>query len=177
MARQFTGIQLSRFTAAMLAVATHITQAISIHITDQGPKHLGEPGNAGVDVFFVVSGFVMAVSIHAMRGNCTAARASASLMWCCTARRLPFGRELSGALYLFAIAWSAEADTLGSWGPGAAAMVMDTVAIGLVLAVAVVLAGCASWLWLEKPMTMHPKRLFFKPHPRNHRQVENLHAN
>lgn len=60
--QQFAGVQILRFVAAMLVVVMHTTQAISIHITGQGPGHYWANGSAGVDIFFVISGFVMAMS-------------------------------------------------------------------------------------------------------------------
>jgi len=60
--QQFTGVQVLRFAAAMLVVVMHITQAISMHISGTGPRHYWEAGSAGVDIFFVISGFVMAMS-------------------------------------------------------------------------------------------------------------------
>lgn len=60
--QQFAGVQILRFAAAMLVVVMHITQAISIHITGTGPSHYWAEGSAGVDIFFVISGFVMAMS-------------------------------------------------------------------------------------------------------------------
>lgn len=65
MTQQFTGIQILRFVAAMLVVGMHITQAISIHITGHGPGNYWANGSAGVDIFFVISGFVMAMSTRA----------------------------------------------------------------------------------------------------------------
>ena len=62
MTRQFTGVQILRFVAAMLVVVMHTTQAISIHITGTGPDRYWADGSAGVDIFFVISGFVMAMS-------------------------------------------------------------------------------------------------------------------
>lgn len=59
---QFTGVQILRFAAAMLVVTMHTTQAISIHVTGQGHGHYWVNGSAGVDIFFVISGFVMALS-------------------------------------------------------------------------------------------------------------------
>lgn len=60
--QQFTGVQILRFAAAMLVVVMHITQAISIHVSGTGPTHYWADGSAGVDIFFVISGFVMAMS-------------------------------------------------------------------------------------------------------------------
>lgn len=59
---QFAGVQILRFVAAMLVVVMHTTQAISIHVTGQGHGHYWANGSAGVDIFFVISGFVMAMS-------------------------------------------------------------------------------------------------------------------
>jgi exopolysaccharide production protein ExoZ len=60
--QQFAGVQILRFAAAMLVVVMHITQAISIHINGTGPGNYWGAGSAGVDIFFVISGFVMAMS-------------------------------------------------------------------------------------------------------------------
>lgn len=46
----------------MLVVVMHLTQAISIHITGTGPDKYWAAGSSGVDIFFVISGFVMAIS-------------------------------------------------------------------------------------------------------------------
>jgi len=62
MTQQFTGIQILRFVAAMLVVVMHTTQAVSVYITGQGHGHYWGNGSAGVDIFFVISGFVMAMS-------------------------------------------------------------------------------------------------------------------
>lgn len=66
MTQQFAGVQILRFVAAMLVAVMHITQAISIHITGHGPSHYWDKGSAGVDIFFVISGFVMAMSTAAV---------------------------------------------------------------------------------------------------------------
>ncbi len=58
----FTGVQVLRFSAAMLVAVMHITQAISVHLTGQGVDHYWAQGSAGVDIFFVISGFVMGLS-------------------------------------------------------------------------------------------------------------------
>lgn len=59
---KFTGIQMLRFAAAMLVAVMHITQAISVHLTGQGAGHYWAPGSVGVDLFFVISGFVMGLT-------------------------------------------------------------------------------------------------------------------
>ncbi len=60
--QQFTGLQILRFVAAMLVVVMHITQAVSIHVTGQGEGRYWGAGSVGVDIFFVISGFVMAIT-------------------------------------------------------------------------------------------------------------------
>jgi exopolysaccharide production protein ExoZ len=62
MNQKFGGIQMLRFVAAMLVVVMHLTQAVSIHITGAGPDKYWAAGSSGVDIFFVISGFVMAIS-------------------------------------------------------------------------------------------------------------------
>lgn len=52
-------IQGLRFFAAFLVVATHITDFISERVNDV-PNHYWHTGLTGVDVFFVISGFIMA---------------------------------------------------------------------------------------------------------------------
>lgn len=69
MTQQFTGVQILRLLAAMLVVVMHTTQAVSIHITGTGPDHYWAEGSAGVDIFFVISGFVMAMSTSASSGD------------------------------------------------------------------------------------------------------------
>jgi exopolysaccharide production protein ExoZ len=66
MNQQYSGVQILRFVAAMLVAAMHITQAISIHIPGLGDGHYWAPGTAGVDIFFVISGFVMAMSTRTL---------------------------------------------------------------------------------------------------------------
>jgi len=85
MTQQFTGVQILRFMAAMLVVVMHITQAISIHITGQGPSHHWSGGSAGVDIFFVISGFVMTMSTRTPPPG-SAARVAAA--WIFMKRRL-----------------------------------------------------------------------------------------
>ncbi|HUR90643.1 MAG TPA: acyltransferase [Ramlibacter sp.] len=62
MKQTFTGLQILRFVAAMLVAVMHITQAISIHITGQGEHVYWGTGAVGVDIFFIISGFVMMIS-------------------------------------------------------------------------------------------------------------------
>lgn len=83
--QQFTGVQILRFAAAMLVVVMHITQAISIHIGGTGPTHYWADGSAGVDIFFVISGFVMAMSTSTLPSD-AASRVNAA--WVFMRRRL-----------------------------------------------------------------------------------------
>lgn len=62
MKQTVVGLQILRFFAAMLVAVMHLTQAISIHITGQGERVYWGTGAVGVDIFFVISGFVMAIS-------------------------------------------------------------------------------------------------------------------
>ena len=62
MKQTFTGLQILRFVAAMLVAVMHITQAISIHITGRGEGVYWGSGAVGVDIFFIISGFVMMMS-------------------------------------------------------------------------------------------------------------------
>jgi len=61
-AKQLLGIQILRFIAAMLVVIMHTTEAISVRISGAGPDQYWSSGAIGVDIFFVISGFVMAMS-------------------------------------------------------------------------------------------------------------------
>ncbi len=85
MTQQFTGLQILRFVAAMLVVAMHITQAVSIHITGQGESHYWGAGTAGVDIFFVISGFVMTITT---RGLPDRGRARLGAAWIFMKRRV-----------------------------------------------------------------------------------------
>jgi exopolysaccharide production protein ExoZ len=86
--QQFTGVQVLRFAAAMLVVVMHITQAISIHITGTGPSHYWGAGSAGVDIFFVISGFVMAMSTSSLPAAGPARLPQLSAAWVFMRRRL-----------------------------------------------------------------------------------------
>lgn len=60
--QQFIGIQALRFVAAMLVVVMHTDQAIWLRTPGGATGHYWTGGSVGVDIFFVISGFVMAVS-------------------------------------------------------------------------------------------------------------------
>ncbi len=66
MKQTYTGLQILRFVAAMLVAVMHITQAISIHITGRGESVYWGTGAVGVDIFFIISGFVMMMSTAKM---------------------------------------------------------------------------------------------------------------
>jgi exopolysaccharide production protein ExoZ len=85
MKQTFTGVQILRFVAAMLVAVMHITQAISIHITGRGANVYWGTGTVGVDIFFVISGFVMMLSTAKVPANGPARRASA---WIFIKRRI-----------------------------------------------------------------------------------------
>ena len=86
MNQQLTGIQVLRFVAAMLVVVMHLTQAISIQVTGQGHQHYWSAGSAGVDIFFVISGFVMAISTPNVNSSSFSLRLNAA--WTFLKRRL-----------------------------------------------------------------------------------------
>lgn len=83
--QQFVGIQILRFVAAMLVVVMHITQAVSVHITGQGANSYWAVGSSGVDIFFVISGFVMAMTVSGLSANQHARSVSA---WIFLKRRI-----------------------------------------------------------------------------------------
>lgn len=56
--KQFTGIQALRGVAACMVVIYHSTQSYTL----EHPGSVWESGAAGVDLFFAISGFVMAIS-------------------------------------------------------------------------------------------------------------------
>lgn len=80
MTQQFTGVQILRLVAAMLVVVMHATQALSVYVTGQGHGHYWANGSAGVDIFFVISGFVMAMSTRTTFAT-TAIRLEAAWMF------------------------------------------------------------------------------------------------
>jgi exopolysaccharide production protein ExoZ len=85
MKQTFTGLQILRFAAAMLVAVMHITQAISIHVTGRGEGVYWGTGTVGVDIFFVISGFVMMISTAQLPSQGTARVASA---WVFMKRRI-----------------------------------------------------------------------------------------
>jgi peptidoglycan/LPS O-acetylase OafA/YrhL len=61
--KQFAGIQALRGIAACMVVATHATFLWSQDFGGNNNSSFWENGSSGVDIFFVISGFVMAISI------------------------------------------------------------------------------------------------------------------
>ena len=61
---QFEGIQVLRFVAALLVVAMHSTHYAAERLTAGAP--IFSNGSAGVDIFFVISGFVMVISSQSL---------------------------------------------------------------------------------------------------------------
>jgi len=58
----FAGLQILRFVAAMLVVIMHTSEAFLLRIAGTSGGEYWDGGSAGVDLFFVISGFVMALS-------------------------------------------------------------------------------------------------------------------
>jgi exopolysaccharide production protein ExoZ len=58
----FASVQLLRFIAAIMVVAAHTTEAMSQRMAPFHNLEFWMTGTSGVDIFFVISGFVMAVS-------------------------------------------------------------------------------------------------------------------
>lgn len=71
---KFVGIQSLRFVAALMVVLTHTTHMIGERILNAGNENVWREGNAGVDIFFVISGFVMMTSAASLRNSANAAR-------------------------------------------------------------------------------------------------------
>jgi exopolysaccharide production protein ExoZ len=66
---RFVGIQGLRFIAALMVVLTHATLMIGERIFGIGDTMVWREGSAGVDIFFVISGFVMAISSRSLIGR------------------------------------------------------------------------------------------------------------
>jgi peptidoglycan/LPS O-acetylase OafA/YrhL len=58
--RSYAGLQLLRFVAALMVVITHATFYVSTRIDDE--LEIWSAGTQGVPIFFVISGFVMALT-------------------------------------------------------------------------------------------------------------------
>ena len=67
--RTFNGVQALRFFAALLVVVTHATGMATERMLGMGPGHFWYNGQSGVDIFFVISGFVMALSSTSLEGR------------------------------------------------------------------------------------------------------------
>lgn len=75
----YSSIQFLRFFAAMLVVVMHATEAISLRIPQYLHSGYWGLGSSGVDIFFVISGFVMAITTSNKPGILRARLAQASL--------------------------------------------------------------------------------------------------
>ena len=67
--KTFAGIQLLRYFAALLVVVTHATGSFSEKILGLGAGQYWFLGMSGVDIFFVISGFVMAATAEKFQTN------------------------------------------------------------------------------------------------------------
>jgi peptidoglycan/LPS O-acetylase OafA/YrhL len=64
----YLGVQGLRFIAALMVVISHsMTMIVDRHLSAAMPRWTG--GHAGVDVFFVISGFVMSFSLIPLQGR------------------------------------------------------------------------------------------------------------
>lgn len=64
----FNGIQVLRFLAAFLVLLTHSTFFVSSRIVDSDFP-IWKEGAQGVQIFFVISGFVMMITSRSLVGN------------------------------------------------------------------------------------------------------------
>jgi peptidoglycan/LPS O-acetylase OafA/YrhL len=92
MRNKLESLQVLRFIAAWIVVALHITQ-VNQRITGHGA--LFEIGNSGVDIFFVISGFIMA---YTFRGKTASSFAIQRI-----ARIVPLYWLLTGAVFVGAL--------------------------------------------------------------------------
>lgn len=65
----FTGVQALRFVAAMLVVCTHATGMVSERLLHRSAEDFWQAGMSGVDLFFVISGFVMTLTTGSLIGR------------------------------------------------------------------------------------------------------------
>ena len=70
--KTFSGVQFLRYIAALLVVVTHSTGSYNEKILDLGAGHYWFLGMSGVDIFFVISGFVMASTVERFQDNSSA---------------------------------------------------------------------------------------------------------
>jgi exopolysaccharide production protein ExoZ len=122
----FRGVQALRGVAALLVVAHHATICSFNRLGD--PDGIWLNGAAGVDIFFVISGFVMALSTQTMARSLTSAKGFlvrrvervAPLYWIfTTAKILLILRFASVAVHGLGSLWSLIASYLflPSWNP------------------------------------------------------------
>lgn len=65
MMHKYQSIQSLRFVAAALVVVAHATQAVSMRMHGDDGSDYWKLGTIGVDIFFVISGFIMAITTRA----------------------------------------------------------------------------------------------------------------
>lgn len=65
--REFRGVQALRGFAAVAVVLYHTTQFWSGYVSPARPVHVWFNGEGGVDIFFIISGFVMSLSTRNKR--------------------------------------------------------------------------------------------------------------
>nr|WP_294529673.1 acyltransferase [uncultured Rhodopila sp.] len=63
------GVQALRAIAALLVVAYHAVEQWTTRMPDYGPGQYWPNGSAGVDIFFVISGLVMTISVQRNAGR------------------------------------------------------------------------------------------------------------
>lgn len=121
----------------------HITQAISVHLTGQSAGHYWAQGSAGVDIFFVISGFVMGLSTPPAAATLAArARQAGQFLLRRLLRVVP--GALRGAVHLG---------------------LSEPLAVGLLTALLVVLCACLSYALLERPTTLSLQRGLSRQRP------------
>jgi peptidoglycan/LPS O-acetylase OafA/YrhL len=68
------GVQALRAVAALLVVAYHAVEQWTTRVPGYGPGQFWPNGSAGVDIFFVISGLVMTISVQRNAGRAHPAR-------------------------------------------------------------------------------------------------------
>ncbi|MGE0223157.1 MAG: acyltransferase family protein [Acetobacteraceae bacterium] len=66
---ELLSVQALRAVAAFMVVAYHATNQWAEHVIGRGGSELWPNGSAGVDIFFVISGLVMTISVRGIEGH------------------------------------------------------------------------------------------------------------
>lgn len=158
---QFAGIQVFRFLAAILVVVMNTSEAISLRSRDAGSGHFWSGGSAGVDIFFVIRGFVMAMSTSGLPAS-GAVRLSAAgtfmkrrLMRIATLDWPYVLLKAAMVLALPGLALRSSVDPVKHLG------IHDARVINPAAGLIVIVSGCLSYGWRERPMTRFLKRTLF----------------